>query len=39
MSVVRRNDIFFGWRLVGAAFVLVLLGNWFFRAADLLAGD
>jgi hypothetical protein len=26
MSVVRRNDIFFGWRVVGAAFVLAVLG-------------
>jgi len=26
MSVVRYNDIFFGWRVVGAAFVLALLG-------------
>ena len=26
MSVVRHNDIFFGWRVVGAAFVLAVLG-------------
>ena len=26
MSVVRYNDIFFGWRVVGAAFVLPVLG-------------
>ena len=26
MSDVRHNDIFFGWRVVGAAFVLAVLG-------------
>jgi hypothetical protein len=26
MSVVRHNDIFFGWRVVGANFVLAVLG-------------
>jgi len=26
MSVVRQNGIFFGWRVVGAAFVLAVLG-------------
>src|SRR6202035_1073289 len=25
MSVVRHNDFFFGWRVVGAAFVLAVL--------------
>ena len=26
MSLVRQSDIFFGWRVVGAAFVLAVLG-------------
>ena len=26
MSIVPHNDIFFGWRVVGAAFVLAVLG-------------
>jgi hypothetical protein len=40
MSVVRHNDFFFGWRVVGAAFVLAVLalGNRLLRPANLLAG-
>jgi len=42
MSMARHYGMSFGWRVVGAAFVLSLLGwgmGWLFRPADLFVGD